>query len=129
MAQNSGWELLTGAAVIAVAAGFLSYSLILTDSAAIDTYEVKAELAKADDIKPRSDVRIAGLKIGTVSTVSIDAKTYRVRVSMNIHSGVKIPADSNISVSGAMFSSNFLMISPGQSTRALPPGGTIVARQ
>ena len=45
-----------------------------------------------------TDVRLAGIKIGTVSDLTLDPKTYLVTVHMNIRNDIKLPVDSSVLV-------------------------------
>ena len=58
----------------------------------------RRKLAKADGLGVGTDVRLAGIKIGTVSDLTLDPKTYLVTVHMNIRNDVKIPDDSSLLV-------------------------------
>ena len=60
-------------------------------------YTVTAEFADAAGLAPGSDVRIAGLKVGTVSKVKLDGN--RVLVTLSVGGGVTIPRDATAAIS------------------------------
>jgi phospholipid/cholesterol/gamma-HCH transport system substrate-binding protein len=61
------------------------------------TYSITAEFADAAGLSPGSDVRIAGLKVGSVSHVEL-AKD-RVLVTLSLEGGVTIPRDATAAIS------------------------------
>ena len=48
-------------------------------------------LPKVDGLGVGTDVRLAGIKVGTVSDLTLDPKTYLVTVHMNIRDDIKLP--------------------------------------
>ena len=68
-------ELLTGACVLAVAAGFLAYAVANSGRSGGSGYELHAAFDHIDGMGAGSDVRLAGVKIGTVLGTAIDPKT------------------------------------------------------
>ena len=91
--QNGFVETLIGAAVVAVAAIFFYYGWSTTDSASVQGYEVVAKFERIDGINVGTDVRLSGIKIGTVTSQELDAKSYRAVVRMNVKNDVPIPDD------------------------------------
>ena len=51
-----------------------------------------------DGLAVGTDVRLSGIKIGSVSALALDPKTYQATVHLSIKSDVKIPEDSSIMV-------------------------------
>ena len=71
--------------------------------------------AKVDGLAVGTDVRLAGIKIGTVSDLTLDPKTYLVTVHMNIRNDIKLPTDSSVLVTPAGFlGGQYLSITPGR---------------
>jgi phospholipid/cholesterol/gamma-HCH transport system substrate-binding protein len=129
MRQNNFFEVLLSAAVVVVAVSFLTYTNVITGAARPSDYQLKADMAHADGLSSTSDVRIGGIKVGSVSDLALDPKTYKAVVRLRIRSDVQIPVNSIISVaSGGLSPGSYLAIAPGTSSRALAPGSTISAR-
>ena len=129
MKQNSVFEVLLSAAVIVVAVSFLTYTYLITGAARPSDYSLNAEMAHADGLSGTSDVRIGGIKVGSVTGLSLDPKTYKAVVHLRIRSDVQIPANSTIGVaSGGLSPGAYLAITPGTSSQNLAPDGTIKAR-
>jgi phospholipid/cholesterol/gamma-HCH transport system substrate-binding protein len=74
-------------------------------------------------------VRIGGIKVGAVTGLSLDPKTYKAIVHLRIRSDVQIPVNSTIGVaSGGLSPGAYISITPGTSSRNLAPDGIISAR-
>ncbi|HKY19568.1 MAG TPA: outer membrane lipid asymmetry maintenance protein MlaD [Rhizomicrobium sp.] len=123
MQQNNIAETLIGAAVVAVAVGFLVFTYNRTGAGGLSGYEIKAKLPKADGLSVGTDVRLAGIKIGTVSDLTLDPKTYLVTVHMNVRDDIKLPVDSSVLVTQAGFlGSQYLSITPGGDDKMMTAG-------
>ena len=123
MPQNNFAESLIGAAVVAVAVAFLALSYYRTGGGGLAGYEVNAKVAKADGLAVGTDVRLAGIKVGTVSDLTLDPQTYLVTVHMNIRDDVKLPVDSSVLVTQAGFlGGQYLSITPGGDEQNMAAG-------
>ena len=116
-------ETLVGAAVVAVALIFAALAYYRTGAGAPSGYEVNARLAKADGLAVGTEVRLAGIKVGSVSGLILDPKTYLVTVQMDIRNDVKLPTDSSILVTQAGFlGGQYLSITPGGDEQNMAAG-------
>jgi len=123
--HNNTVETLIGAAVLAVAVVFVVFVYRATGAAATTGYELTAKVNRVDGIAIGTDVKLAGIKIGTVKAMELDPN-YLVTVHLDIKSDVKVPDDSSLVVtSSGILNNPYLSISPGGSDKMLPPGGTI----
>jgi len=123
MQQNNVAETLIGAIVIAVAVGFLAFAYLRTGSGSLSGYEINARLPKADGLSVGTDVRLAGIKIGTVTDLTLDPKTYLVTVHMSIRNDIKLPVDSSVLVTQAGFlGGQYLSITPGGDDKMMSAG-------
>ncbi len=94
--MNSLFETLIGVVVVAVAGIFLFFSLQQRSEAAPrDSYSLQAKFNRVDGIAVGSDVRLAGVKVGTVSDIKLDEKTYKAVVSFTVRNGIEIPDKFN----------------------------------
>ncbi|MBV8939625.1 MAG: outer membrane lipid asymmetry maintenance protein MlaD [Alphaproteobacteria bacterium] len=130
--QKNAIETIIGAAVLAVAAGFVAFAYKGSEMS-IDRssgYTVKAKFANATGINTGSDVRIGGIKVGTVSDMQLDSKTYDALVYLHINDKTKVPADSSAAIVGSgLLSDKFVQIVPGGDDAMLKEGGTITFTQ
>ncbi|HET7085009.1 MAG TPA: outer membrane lipid asymmetry maintenance protein MlaD [Rhizomicrobium sp.] len=121
--QNNIAESLIGAGVVAIALAFAALSYYRTGSGSLSGYEVNAKVAKADGLAVGTDVRLAGIKVGTVSDLTLDPRTYLVTVHMNIRDDVKLPVDSSVLVTQAGFlGGQYLSITPGGDDKMMAAG-------
>lgn len=93
-----------------------------------DSYSIDAEFNNIGSLKPRAPVRMAGVQIGTVSTITLDSQNYWAKVTMQINGNVNnIPVDSLAKItSSGLLGDNFVSIQPGASTQSLHNGSVIV---
>ena len=123
MTQGNIGETLIGAAVVAAAVLFLVFAYNSTGSGRLSGYDVTARLAKVDGLGTGTDVRISGIKVGSVSDLVLDPKTYLVTVHMHIRNDIQIPEDSSLLVTSAgILGSSYLSITPGGDDKMLQPG-------
>lgn len=122
--QNGFVETLIGAVVVAVAGVFFYYGWNTTGSASVQGYELVAKFERIDGINVGTDVRLSGIKIGTVTAQDLDAKSYRAVVKMNIKEGIPIPDDSSVKVaSEGLLGGSYLAVMPGASETNMKTGG------
>lgn len=123
MASNVA-ETLIGAAVLAVAGGFLVYAANTADVALGGTgYELKADFRKAEGLTIGGDVQISGVKVGSVTSIELNPDNFYASVNMSIRQDIKIPEDSVAKiVSESLLGGNFIAVDPGASEFMLEPG-------
>jgi len=122
------FETLLSAAVIALGVGFLVFLLWQTGTGSLSSYQIGARVKTADGIKAGTDVRIGGVKVGTVESLELDRKTYMVNLRLSIREDIQVPVDSQIGVGSGMVSSAALSITPGRAKETVTPGGVLVVR-
>ena len=62
-------EIVVGAVVLVIAALFLFFAYTMSHVKQVEGYQVTAQFERVDGIRDGSDVRIAGVKVGTVTGV------------------------------------------------------------
>ena len=125
MAQSDNLaETGVGAVVIAAAAAFLFYAVGHAGSSADHAgYDLVARFGDVGTLETGADVRVAGVKVGAVSRVDLDPKTYLARVHMTINSGVKLPSDSTAKItSSGLLGGPLVAIAPGGAADDMKPG-------
>ncbi len=130
MASNAA-ETLIGAVVLAVAAGFLYYaSQVAGVSTGSGQYPLTAKFRSVEGLNVGSDVRLAGVKIGTLTGITLDQETYQAIAKISVDSEIKIPDDADIKVaSDGLLGGAFLEITAGGSPFYLEPGDEILLTQ
>lgn len=121
------FETLLSAAVILLAAGFLAFLTWQTGTGSLGSYELAARLGNADGIKPGSDVKLAGVKIGEVTAMTLvqNKKHTAVDLKLQIRDDIRIPEDSRLVLGGGTLSSTTLSVNPGSAKTLAQPGGTL----
>ena len=123
-------ETLIGILVLAGAAIFLSFAYTKGGLKTIDGYEVVGKFDRVDGLAEGSDVRMSGIKIGTVISQKLDPKTYLAILIMSVKKNVKLPRDSSIKiVSNGLFGDKYLSITPGAEDEMIKPGGELFHTQ
>jgi phospholipid/cholesterol/gamma-HCH transport system substrate-binding protein len=87
-------ETVMGAVVLVVAALFLFFAYTTSQVRAVAGYEVSAQFDRVDGIHDGGDVRIAGVKVGTITTQTLDPKSFLAVVHMTINPAYKLPDDT-----------------------------------
>ncbi len=124
--KKNAVETILGAVVLVTALTFLVFALNTAQVRAVVGYDVTAAFFKVGGLTSGSDVRINGIKVGTVNDLGLDAETFDAVVSMSIREGVKIPTDSVASIgSSGIVGGKFVSIQPGGSKEYLAEGGKI----
>lgn len=119
-------EAVLGSVVLAIAAIFLWFAYSMADLGAHRGYAVHAKFDKIGGLKIGSDVRLSGIKIGTVSALALDEKTYQAQLTFTVDATVKLPADTVAEVSSeGLLGGNFLSLVPGSDEVMIAPGGVI----
>jgi len=126
MAENTT-ETLVGAAVLAVAIGFGVYAAQAAGLGSGNAgYDLTASFRSAEGITTGTDVRLAGVKIGQISEMSLNADSFRADVTLAFADGIAIPNDSAVAIaSEGILGGNFVEIIPGGSLDNFGPGEEI----
>lgn len=124
--QKNILETIMGAVVLAIAAIFLAFAYNGSGVRVEAGYTVKANFDNASGIGLGSDVRIAGVKIGTVSNLILDPKTYEAMASLQIRNDTQIPKDSSAAiVSSGLLGEKYIQLTAGGDDKMLTDGGKI----
>lgn len=125
MKQNAV-ETVLGGVVLVVAAVFLVFAMQTAQVRAVVGYDLTASFLKVGGLSNGSDVRINGIKVGTVKDLTLDPRSFDAVVSMSIRSDVQVPEDSVASIgSSGIVGSKFVNISPGGAKQMLTHGGKV----
>lgn len=123
---NNFVETLIGALVLAVAGVFLFFAFTRTDVGQVAGYELSASFDSVDGIVIGSDVRLSGIKVGTVTGQELDPATFRAQVLMAISPEVELPEDSSAKItSEGLLGGNYISLLPGGSPDVLVDGDEI----
>ena len=119
-------ETIMGIVVIFVAAFFLYFAYQVSDLQVVKGYDINARFLKVGGLNVGSDVRINGIKVGTVIAQNLDPEDYVADVKLSISSNIQLPKDSVVSiVSDGLVGYKFIKIEPGKSKEFLQNGDTV----
>lgn len=119
-------ETVLGAVVLLVAGVFLVYSSTATKAGAVSGYEIVVRFNEIGGLKKGNDVRIGGVKIGSIKTIDLDPATYQARVTMSIENNVKIPTDTAARVSSeSLMGGAYIALDIGADEENIRAGGSV----
>jgi phospholipid/cholesterol/gamma-HCH transport system substrate-binding protein len=120
-------ETIMGLVVLVLAGTFLVYSLSVGSVGRPDaSYDLKAKFGDVGALAPGASVSVAGVKVGTVSQISLDPKTYMAVVRLSLAPTVQLPSDSTAKVtSDSLLGGMHVAITPGGAADNLKAGGEI----
>ena len=124
-------ETIVGAAVIAAALAFLLF-VYRTAGVGGPTggYHVLAQFDNIEGVSVGTDVRVAGIKVGSVIGQSLDAKSFQAHIDMLIQPQVLLSDDSSAKItSEGLLGAKFVSLEPGGSETKLANGGEITYTQ
>ena len=128
--KSNVFETFIGAIVIILAAVFLFYSFSVTDNNTNGSYKVNAVFNRIDGIQNGSDVRLSGIKIGTVANSLLNQITYEAELNLLIENSIKIPDDSSAKItSDGLLGNSYVSIEPGGSEIFIEENGQILFTQ
>ena len=130
MPRRNVAEVLIGAVVLLVAAGFLAYAIAHSGRSTASGYLLYAKFDHIDGLSVGGDVRIAGVKVGSVDSVRLDPTTYQAVVGFTLADNIKLPKDSSAMItSESLLGGNYLSLAPGGDEAMLQPGHTVTITQ
>ncbi len=119
-------ETVLGAVVLVVASIFLAMALKAADVKQVNGYQISANFSKIDGINPGIDVRISGVKVGSIVTTTLDPQSYLAHVTMSIKNDVKLPVDTVAKIaSEGLLGGKYMALEPGAEEDTLKDGGQI----
>jgi phospholipid/cholesterol/gamma-HCH transport system substrate-binding protein len=123
-------EVVMGAVVLVVCAVFVVFVYSTSQWQPSQGYEIIAKFDRIDGLMPGSEVRLSGVKVGTVKTIHLDPETYLAVVHVIVGPDVSLPKDSAAEiVSESLLGGKFLALVPGGEEEILPAGGQIMHTQ
>tara|TARA_R110002049_G_scaffold95572_1_gene234744 strand:- start:429 stop:890 length:462 start_codon:yes stop_codon:yes gene_type:complete len=90
-------------------------------------YEVVAEFGNIGGLKVRSPVTMAGVRVGRVSNISLDASNYNAKVTINLYSQFStLPTDTSASIfTAGLLGEQYIALDAGAEDEFLKNGDVI----
>jgi len=132
MKGRSFAEVSAGAIVLAVAAIFLGYAVLHSGRGTVSAEGMllRASFDRIDGLANGADLRIAGVKVGTVTDSRIDPETFAAVLSFKVDRSLKLPKDTSAEItSEGLLGGKYVSLVPGGSEKLLADGGRITETQ
>lgn len=134
MQHSSTQDTLVGLFVAAGIVGLFFLALQVSNLSSFTEqkgYTISARFENSGGLKVKSPVSAAGVKIGQVSNISFDPKTYESVVKMRIFSQYKtLPDDTTASIfTAGLLGEQYVSLEPGGSDEYLKEDGKIEITQ
>ena len=121
-------ETVMGMVVLLVAGMFVYFMYSTAQIEAVVGYDLDARFYKIGGLKKGSDVRISGIKVGTVVDHRLDSETFDAVVRLSIATEVTLPVDTVVAIaSEGLLGDKYVRLEPGSDQSRLEPGGEITA--
>lgn len=119
-------ETVMGGVVLLVAVSFVVFVFRSSGLSSTGGYELRAQFEDASGLAIGTDVRMAGVKIGTVSSQGLDPESFQANVTLQINEGIMLPVDSSARIiPEGLLGGNFVALEPGAEDDLLQPGGRL----
>ena len=126
-------EILVGLFVLLGAAGLLFLALKAANLASFssgDGYVLQARFDNIGGLKARAPVRSAGVTVGRVTSIALDAKTYQGVVTMEIDRKLQFPRDTSAKIlTAGLLGDQYVGLEPGADEKLLAAGDVIKQTQ
>ncbi len=122
-------EFFTGGALMLVLVGFIVFVFSGTRLGDDGQYDLVARFTRIDGLTIGSEVRAAGVPVGTVSALSLDEFRQAVAV-LRIDNIVQLDTDASaVIATDGLFGAKFVRLDIGGGDEIIQPGGEIVFTQ
>lgn len=119
-------ETVLGAVVLLVALGFLVFAYGTADLQKVDGYTLYADFTSIDGVKSGNDIRISGVKVGSIDAITLNEDNYRAKIKMVIDEKIKLPLDTVAIISSeGLLGGKYLGLEPGGDEEFLADGDEI----
>lgn len=132
MQRRTVAEVATGAVILAVAFLFLGYAVLSSGRGTANGEGIRltARFDRIDGLSNGADVRIAGVRVGSVTDSRIDPQTFSAELTIRVDRGLRLPDDTSAEVtSEGLLGGRYVSLVPGGSEKVLADGGRITQTQ
>jgi phospholipid/cholesterol/gamma-HCH transport system substrate-binding protein len=123
-------ETVMGAVVIVVAVIFLVFAYHSAEIRSVSGYTLNAKFDHIDGVREGADIRMSGIKIGTITGTTLDTKTFQAVLKLSIDNNIKLPVDTVATITqNGLLGDQYMSLVPGNSDKTIPPGGDLTYTQ
>ena len=120
-------ETIIGAVGLVVAIGFFTFAYSRANVGTVDGYELTVDFTNVGTLAPGADVRISGIKVGSVLHQELNPETFLARVVMSIDDRIELPTDTSASIGlDGLLGGAYLQLEPGGEEAMLEAGDNIL---
>jgi phospholipid/cholesterol/gamma-HCH transport system substrate-binding protein len=121
-------EALAGLLVVALATWFLLFAWQRDRSEG--RYALTARFPNVSGVSVGTDVRLSGMKVGTVSGQMLDPATFQAVLTLSVDAAIKLPLDSSAAItSDGLLGGAHVVLVPGGDPAHLQAGDEITDTQ
>ncbi len=122
-------ETVLGAVVLMVAGLFMAFAYSSSDLQKVEGYSVSANFPMVDGLKEGGDVRVNGVKVGSIADMSLitapGPSQYLVNVQMTIKPDVRLPTDTiALAATESLLGGKYLSLEVGVDEELIKNDGT-----
>jgi phospholipid/cholesterol/gamma-HCH transport system substrate-binding protein len=134
MMQSRSVEIWVGLFIAAGMAALFMLAMQVSNLTVVNTdegYDVTARFENISGLKVRAPVTMAGVRIGRVTEVGFDPRTFEAVVTMHISDRYnELPADSSASIfTAGLLGEQYIGLEPGGDMEVLKEGSEIMLTQ
>lgn len=119
-------ETVMGAVVIVVAVIFLVFAYHSAELRTAAGYPLTAKFDHIDGVREGADVRLSGIKVGSIVATNLDPKTFQAVVKLSIDDAIKLPVDTIATITqNGLLGDQYMSLVPGASDKMVASGGEL----
>jgi len=124
-------ESAVGFAVLLIAGGFAWYAATISGSSlGAAGYDIVARFDRVGGVSIGSDVRLSGVKVGSVAKIALDPESFSVDLTLTLPKTLKIPSETVVQItSDGLLGSRYVSLVPGNDDKILKPGDRLTRTQ
>ena len=124
-------EFIAGTCVLIAAVGFAFVAFQRGGWVDADnSYLLNASFRSIEGVSVGTDVRLAGVKVGSISNIALNPESFFVDVEIALQNTIQLPDDTAIIIaSEGLLGGHFVELQPGGSSFNLSGGDTIADTQ
>lgn len=124
--QKNIVEILLGALVLIIAGVFFVFAYKSSNLRPVQGYDITADFTRIDGLKVGNDVKISGVKVGSVISQNLNSDNYLATITLSIDPKIKLPVDTIASInSESLFGGKYVSLEPGADETFIAPKGKI----
>lgn len=123
-------EMMVGGLVVVIAALSIIIAYRSSGIAVVEGYTVTATFDRVEGIRIGSDVRLSGIKIGTVVAQKLEPRHYHAVLTLSVRQDIRLPVDTSAKIeTEGLVGGRYVDLEPGAEEKMLQDGGQITRTQ